>query len=103
MDLPPLKSYKTGALLTMRDKRVDLSEFLIDTTKIRICGKGQVDFRKERLDIKMAPTPKKPHYFSLVPPIEVKGNFSDFGVGIQSGGLIGTTLKRSQADQTGVQ
>jgi hypothetical protein len=66
--------------------------FLIDTSKIRICGKGQVDFKKEHIDLKMAPTAKKAEYFSLATPIEVKGNFTDFGVGIQAGGLIGTAV-----------
>jgi uncharacterized protein involved in outer membrane biogenesis len=78
---------------TMKDGLLKPDVFLIDTTKIRICGKGQVDFKKEHLDLKMAPTPKKPEYFSLATPIEVKGNFTDFGVGIQSGGLIGTAVR----------
>ena len=78
---------------TLKDGLLKPDVFLIDTTKIRICAKGQVDFRKEHLDLKMAPTPKKPEYFSLATPIEVKGSFDDFGVGIQSGGLIGTAVK----------
>jgi hypothetical protein len=41
----------------------------------------------------MAPTPKKPEFFSLATPVEVKGKFADFGVGIQPGGLIGTTVR----------
>jgi uncharacterized protein involved in outer membrane biogenesis len=78
---------------TLKDGLLKPDVFLIDTTKIRICAKGQVDFKKEYIDLKMAPTPKKPEYFSLATPIEVKGNFTDFGVGIQSGGLIGTAVK----------
>ena len=78
---------------TMKDGLLNPDVFLIDTTKIRICGRGQVDFKNEHLHLKMAPTPKKPEYFSLATPIEVKGNFTDFGVGIQSGGLIGTAVK----------
>ncbi len=78
---------------TMKSGLLTPEVFLIDTSKIRICGKGQVDFGKEQLDLKIAPTPKKPEYFSLATPIEVKGKFSDFGLGIQSGGLIGTVVK----------
>ena len=77
---------------TMKDGVLEPDVFLIDTTKIRICGKGQVNFKDGRIDLKMAPTPKKAEYFSLATPIEVKGNFSDFGVGIQPGGLFGTTV-----------
>jgi len=77
---------------TMQDGLLKPDVFLIDTSKIRICGKGQVDFKKEHIDLKMAPTAKKAEYFSLATPIEVKGKFTDFGVGIQAGGLIGTTV-----------
>ena len=41
----------------------------------------------------MAPTPKKAEYFSLATPVEVTGKFTDFGVGIQAGGLAGTVVK----------
>jgi uncharacterized protein involved in outer membrane biogenesis len=77
---------------TMKDGLLKPDIFLIDTSKIRICGKGLVDFKKEQIDLKMAPTPKKAEYFSLATPIEVKGKFSDFGVGVQAGGLIGTAV-----------
>jgi len=78
---------------TMKDGLLTPNIFMIDTTKIRICGKGQVDFKKEAIDLKMAPTPKKPEFFSLATPAEVRGNFADFGVGIQAGGLFGTTIR----------
>lgn len=78
---------------TMKNGLLKPDVFLIDTTKIRICGKGQVDFKNEHIDLKMAPTPKKSEYFSLATPVEVNGKFSDFGVGIQPGGLIGTAVK----------
>jgi len=78
---------------TMKEGLLSPNIFLIDTTKIRICGKGHVDFKKETIDLKMAPTPKKPEFFSLATPIEVRGNFDDFGVGIQAGGLFGTTIR----------
>jgi len=77
---------------TMQDGLLKPDIFLIDTSKIRICGQGQVDFKNEHIDLRMAPTAKKAEYFSLATPIEVKGTFTDFGVGIQAGGLIGTTV-----------
>jgi uncharacterized protein involved in outer membrane biogenesis len=78
---------------TMKNGLLKPDIFLIDTSKIRICGKGQVDFRKEHIDMKLAPTPKKPEYFSLATPIEIDGKFSEFDPDIQPGGLIGTTVK----------
>ncbi len=76
----------------MEDGMLRPDAFVIDTSKIRICGKGQVDFKKEHIDLKVAPTAKKPEFFSLATPLEVKGQFSDFGVGIQAGGLFGTAI-----------
>jgi uncharacterized protein involved in outer membrane biogenesis len=78
---------------TMKDGLLEPDVFMIDTTKIRICAKGQVNFKKETIDLKMAPTPKKSEFFSLATPIEVRGKLADFGVGIQPGGLFGTTIR----------
>jgi uncharacterized protein involved in outer membrane biogenesis len=77
----------------MQDGILEPDIFLIDTTKIRICGKGRVDFKKEHIDLKMAPAAKKPEFFSLATPMEVNGHFADFGVGVQPGGLVGTTVR----------
>lgn len=77
---------------TMKNGLLKPDVFLIDTSKIRICGKGQVDFKKEHIALKMVPTPKKADYLSLATPIEVNGKFTDFGAGIQVGGLIGTSV-----------
>ncbi len=78
---------------TMKDGLLTPDVFLIDTTNIRICGKGQLNFNNGQIDLKMASTPKKAEYFSLATPIEVKGHFSDFGLGVQPGGIFGTTIK----------
>ena len=75
---------------TMKNGLLKPDVFLIDTSKIRICGKGQVDFKKEHIDLKMVPTPKKAEYLSLATPIKVNGKFADFGAGIQVSGLMGT-------------
>jgi uncharacterized protein involved in outer membrane biogenesis len=77
---------------SMKDGMLKPDVFVIDTSKIRICGKGQVDFKKEQISLKVAPTAKKPEFFSLATPLEVKGQFSDFGLGIQAGGLFGTAI-----------
>jgi uncharacterized protein involved in outer membrane biogenesis len=78
--------------LSMKDGLLTSDTFVIDTSRIRICGKGKVNFKEERVHLIVRPTPKKPEYFSLATPIAVKGKFSDFKVGIEKGGLIGTSL-----------
>ena len=67
--------------------------FFIDTSRIRICGTGQVDFKKDKLDLIIAPTAKRPESFSLATPMRVKGSFEDIKLGIQPGGVAGTAAR----------
>ena len=66
--------------------------FFIDTSKIRICGKGQVDFSTNQIDMTISPTPKKPEFFNLATPLRVRGSFSDIRLGVKKGGTIGTAV-----------
>jgi len=78
---------------SMQDGNLTPDVFVIDTTRMRICGKGEVDFNTQKLKLEVAPAPKKPEFFSLATPINVQGDFSDFGLGIAPGGLVGTGIK----------
>ena len=77
----------------MKDGYLAPDIFVIDTTRMRICGQGEVDFNAKKLKLEVAPSPKKPEFFSLATPINVQGDFSDFGLGIAPGGLVGTGIK----------
>lgn len=66
--------------------------FFIDTSKIRICGRGQVDFKNEYIDLVISPTAKKPQFFNLATPLKVQGSFDDINFGIASGGVLGTAM-----------
>ena len=64
----------------------------IDTSKIRICGKGDIDFNDQTFALTASPTAKRPEFFSLATPLAVKGSFDDFRVGMKGGALsLGTT------------
>jgi uncharacterized protein involved in outer membrane biogenesis len=78
---------------SMEDGNLKPDIFVIDTTRMRICGKGWVDFNTNKLNLEVAPTPKKPEFFSLATPIGVQGSFTDFGLSIATGGLFGTGIK----------
>jgi uncharacterized protein involved in outer membrane biogenesis len=78
---------------TMKEGYLESDVLVIDTTKMRICGKGWADFRKKKLSLEVAPSPKKPEFFSLATPISIQGDFEDFGLGIAPSGLIGTGIK----------
>ena len=78
--------------LKMEDGILTPETFVIDTSRIRICGSGQADFKQENFRFSVVPTPKKPQFFSMAIPFQVSGEFSDFDMGIQPGGIIGTTV-----------
>lgn len=67
--------------------------FLVDTSKIRICGAGRVNFKNQNLKLNVTPVAKKAEFFSLATPIRVSGSFNDIGFGIKRGGLVGTALR----------
>ena len=67
----------------------------VDTTRIRICVKGEVDFNQQNFKLRASPKAKRPEFFSLSTPLTVSGNFSDFNTGTDLGVLsIGTTAVR---------
>jgi uncharacterized protein involved in outer membrane biogenesis len=78
---------------TMEDGLLEPDILVIDTSRIRICGKGEINFNTNRLNLEVAPVPKKPEFFSLATPISVQGEFTDFGMGIAAGGLPMTGIK----------
>jgi uncharacterized protein involved in outer membrane biogenesis len=77
----------------LKDGRMKSEAVLMDTTKMQVGGKAEADFKTEEVYMILKPKAKKAEFFSLATPIEVKGTFSDFGVGIQPGGLIGTAIR----------
>jgi uncharacterized protein involved in outer membrane biogenesis len=78
---------------SMEDGEMKPDVVVLDTSRMRICMNGSVEFKEQTIDLKVRPTAKKPEYFSLATPLDVKGHFSDFELGIQTGGLVGTGLK----------
>jgi hypothetical protein len=64
----------------MREKAIYL-----DTSNMRIAGTSEIDFNTRQLSVRLAPKAKKPEFFSMAVPIQVKGDFDDFGFGV--GGL----------------
>jgi uncharacterized protein involved in outer membrane biogenesis len=68
--------------------------FLLDTTRIRVGGRGMVDLKTGDIDFLLRPTPKSPQFFSLSTPVQITGKISDFDIGLGGGGIIGTLLRQ---------
>jgi hypothetical protein len=77
----------------MADGIMKEKSIVIDTSKIRVRGSAHVDFKQQTVYLKLTPTPKRPQFISLATPIEARGKFSDFDVGLAPGGLIGTAIR----------
>jgi uncharacterized protein involved in outer membrane biogenesis len=68
-------------------------QMVIDTTRMRVKGEAKVDFKKDEVYLYLKSSGKKPEFFSLATPIEVRGKISDFKIGVAPGGLLGTTVR----------
>lgn len=80
------------AQMNMKGGQLSLDVFAIDTTAMRICGRGSIDFKKRRINMEAQPSAKTAEYFSLATPLAVDGSFDDFSVGIARGGIFGTVI-----------
>ena len=56
LDLPPLKSYRSGAQLTLKKKQADLSDFEVRVGRSKLVGKMTVDNsgKKSKSTIKLS-------------------------------------------------
>jgi len=54
----------------------------MDTTRMSVAGKVDVDFNSREISILAAPKAKKAEFFSLATPVKVQGSFDDFGLGV---------------------
>ena len=78
---------------TIRDGVLTPDVLAIDTSRIRICAGGRIDFNRRDIALLAAPVPKKPEFFSLATPFRVSGSFSDFELGVGVGGVVVTTMR----------
>ena len=97
--LPQLDSEKTSKVncavfrFDIKDGKMKSDAIFADTTKMQVGGEAKANFRTEEVYLTMAPKAKKAEFFSLATPIEVKGTFTDYKVGVKPGGLIGTAIR----------
>jgi uncharacterized protein involved in outer membrane biogenesis len=97
--LPKLDSEATSKVncgvfrFDIKDGQMKEDAIFVDTTKMQVGGEAQVNFKTNEVNLAMAPKAKKAEFFSLATPIQVKGTFNDYKIGVQPGGLIGTALR----------
>jgi len=75
----------------------------LDSTDIIIRARGDIDLANRQLDLLAAPQAKVEKFLSVSSPIQVKGPFDDFKVGVAPGGFVMTMIHRHllQSDELG--
>lgn len=63
-----------------------------DTTKMRMVGTAEVNFKERSLAVKVAPQAKKAEFFSLATPVGLSGTFDKFKLKINPLGLTKTVV-----------
>ena len=97
--LPKLDSEATSKVncavfrFDIKDGQMKEDAIFADTTKMQVGGEARVNFKTDEVYLAMAPKAKKAEFFSLATPIQVKGTFTDYKMGLQPGGLIGTAIR----------
>lgn len=75
---------------TLKDGKLSQKNILVDTTRMRVAGKGHADFTTEQLQFYMRPRSKTPQFLSFPLPVEVSGSFTEFSVGVRPGDVLET-------------
>lgn len=77
----------------LRDGKLTQDQILLDTSRMRVGGKGSVDFGTEALYFRLVPTAKTPQFFSLATPIEVNGTITNFKIGVSGSDVLETAAR----------
>jgi len=80
---------------SIEDGLMEPELFLMDTSRIRVQGKGAIDFRTNAIDFHMRPTPKSASFFSLATPISVTGTIFSPNIGVTAGGVVQTIFRQA--------
>ncbi len=74
----------------LNDGKLEDRVILLDTSRMRVTGKGSADFSSENLDLRMRPQAKTAQFLSLATPISVSGTFTKFKIGVSPGDMLET-------------
>jgi hypothetical protein len=66
---------------------------MLDTTRVRVQGKGTVDFKTGAIDFHMKPTPKSAHFFSLATPVSVSGTLMEPDIKVTADNVLKTAFR----------
>jgi uncharacterized protein involved in outer membrane biogenesis len=74
----------------LMDGKLTDKTILIDTSRMRVSGKGAMGFAEEDIQLYVQPRAKTPQFMSLAIPVELGGKFNDFHVGVRTTDVLET-------------
>jgi uncharacterized protein involved in outer membrane biogenesis len=83
------------ARFSIEDGIMEQDAILIDTSQIRVVGDGVVNFHEETFDFYLVPKSKKAALISAATPVEMKGSFEDFELGVKSSDLTKSVFRNA--------
>lgn len=78
--------------MVMHQGLMTSKQLVIDTSKVRVEGKAEIDFARRTIAVHLEPRAKKPAFFNLETPIEIKGTFEQASAGVSPSGLVGSVI-----------
>jgi AsmA family protein len=72
----------------LNDGKLSERLFLIDTSRMRVAGRAQADFKTEDIVLYVEPRAKRPQLLTFPLPIELDGKFSDFHIGVTAADVL---------------
>jgi uncharacterized protein involved in outer membrane biogenesis len=61
---------------------------MMDTTRMIVEGKGEIDFKEQRAEFVFKPRAKRPEFFAAATPVRASGPFKDFKVDVTNFDLV---------------
>jgi hypothetical protein len=77
----------------LSDGKLSERTILIDTSRMRVTGKGGINFSTEDFRLYVQPRAKKPQFLSFAIPIELSGKFNDFHIGVSPVDALETVVQ----------
>lgn len=73
----------------LNDGKLSEKKIIIDTSRMRVTGKGGVNFATQEINLYVQPRAKTPQFLSFALPIELSGTLDDFHVGVRVVDVLG--------------
>lgn len=79
---------------TLEESLMEPELFLLDTSNMRVNGKGKINLRTNEINFVLKPKPKSAQFFSLATPVAVTGSILNPDIGVTTAAVIATIFRQ---------